>query len=174
MAPELCGERGQINPAVFRLALVQKLPGLARGLEIEENAIHRTDRLPSPEDIEPLIRRTENLALQAHFDPSHALVQEACPRSVEPQLILGWSHLRPNTENLHDRVSLGRFWSGLCLPQKLTKIAFRRRPKGHLENELANWHSNIKDNLIRSKIDHFKLDLPLVAGVDGGGSKVDN
>jgi hypothetical protein len=56
----------------------------------------------------------------------------------------------------------------------LTKIAFHGRTKGHLENQLTNWHSNIKDDFIRSEIDHFKLDLPLEAGVNGGGSKVDD
>jgi hypothetical protein len=37
------------------------------------------------------------LGFAGSFDPSLGLVQKSCPGSVEPQLILGWSHLRPNT-----------------------------------------------------------------------------
>jgi hypothetical protein len=50
--------------------LAQKLQGLALDLEIQQSATYRTDGLTSPEDIEPLIWRTENLISQAHFDLS--------------------------------------------------------------------------------------------------------
>lgn len=42
-----------------------------------------------------------------------------------------------------------------------------RRTDGLLEDELADTHPGIEDDGIRSEVEHFQLDLPLEARVDG-------